>query len=516
MAKNAHAHPVIFFMTVKPCRHLSSLSLGKLSDKLEQTYPLNLNSCSFSSCTTSSASFTCLTCLESFCNSGTGATHLIQHSRTRNHVLFFRSDSVNDANVVSVEDAFYCVLCGNSPRIREPGKKERTSLEKVVGLFKQNQKNQHIVSSTVKESSSFNVTTTITTTTTGEQIVSGSAPKGIINLGNTCFLNSALQLLAATLHRYGPLKLSSSSPIWISLVHHLEVIYNSNTSTKKASKKSGSDTSVNPREFLTLLCGKQKKFASMQQQDTHDFLRLLFNSIPESSSQSAPQIELFGGKFVSRVVCDRCRRVSDMTEPFLDISLSLQSSVAISLEDSLSNLSLDSNNSKDLIQLIKDWNNKIILEGENGYYCESCSPKDSESLQKASLQFSFLDLPPFLIFHLQRFKTNIRAVGGGKKKSGMIMEIEKDDRRISFPLNLIIPSECTLNSSTVYSYQLYGYIIHEGSSTSSGHYTAVVSPSNSSDRWFYVSDTRVKEISKSKALDGESYTPYLLFYQKIE
>ena len=502
---------------VKPCRHLASLSLGKLSDRLSSSSTLPSNFCNSCSKPTESPNFACLTCLQSFCL----PSHLNQHARERNHPLSFNLAAAitGPETTDNIEQNFYCSICSNYPKINEPGKKERVNLEKIKNYFQENQKNL--------KTDSFDKTDTPETDTTAKNKI---IPKGLVNLGNTCFMNSALQLLAVTLHRHGPLKTSSSSPIWNSLLHHLQEIYSTEAAVdSKKNKKSShknSSTSVNPKEFLSLLSGKQKKFASMQQQDAHDFLRLLFNSVSE-----APQIELFGGKFVSRVVCDRCKKVSDTVEPFLDISLSLPDESEASLSTSLKKLSIDSQDDSDnrddsqndsdntcdsIAELLKNWNKKILLQDENGYYCESCSPQDTQSLQNASLQFFLTDpLPPFLILHLQRFRTQISRKSRKSKNGGgggMVMTIEKDDRPISFPLNLTISSNSSLCSKDT-NYRLYGYIIHEGSSTSCGHYTAVVS---ANDSWFYISDTRVKEISMSRALDVDTYTPYLLFHQRVD
>lgn len=525
---------------VKPCRHLGSLPMGKISDRLLEGSAIPSNFCG--SCGTNEPTgqaqekyYACLTCFETFCiSSKKGPSHLMNHSHSRNHSIYYKMSVDNVAETECIEDEFFCAVCGGSPKLKESGKKEKINLEKIKGLFLSNRKNAIEDGITQNDKCKDK---DVSDSALGVNKCTPPQPKGLVNLGNTCFMNSALQLLAATLQRHGQVQTKTTSALWNSLIYHLEEIYTFTSSTKKkTAKTANSEASVNPKEFLNLLVGKQKKFASMQQQDAHDFLRLLFNSVaPET-----PQIELFGGKFVSKVICDRCRNVSETVEPFLDISLSITSGSEVdSIHSSLSNLSLESSENSDTAisdsesktdnpsnftvqNMLRAWNKKILLQGENGYYCENCSPKCNESLQNASLQFFMTpELPPFLILHLQRFKTHYTPVSKGKKskaKVGYCLDIEKDDSHVEFPHILTIPSECILggNPATI-KYKLYGYIIHEGSSTSCGHYTAVIhSACDESDgKWFYISDTRVKEISKSRALDGESYSPYLLFYQRI-
>lgn len=539
---------------MKNCRHLTSISAARLSERLnfpDDFFPEDCK-CSITACHTSekcedstsvSLSFVCLTCLKVFCQN-----HLISHSHTPNHYISFKLTATSASAIThNIETEFYCGQCKGHPSLKGNSKKELVLLEKIKTLILERPKEKKPVLEDKTVISIASTTTSpkkknkksktkdhapVESSSSSLNVTSTTTPKGLLNLGNTCFMNSALQLLAATLqhHRLDSTLSSNENALWASLATVLQDIYSS-----------GKRSSANPKDFLSLLTKKHKKFGALQQQDSHDFLRLLFNSISEGSNSNSenkpvlPHQFLFGGEMVSRVVCSRCRYVSDTTEPFLDISLALNTDDTPDikvLQRSLSNLSIEDSSTQDndesesqsedclkLSDLMTNWNRKCRLEGENGYYCEKCSPTDTTIIQDATLQYFLSELPNYLMFHLQRFKFSIETKTTKKgKKTGQqcaSMVMEKDPSDVQFPQTFTIPSQYTLNSSdssNPLEYSLYGYIIHEGSSMSSGHYTAVVKTIDS--RWFYASDTRVSEIGEKKALDYTHFSPYLLFYKR--
>ncbi len=445
-----------------PCRHLGSVPLSRLSSILSAS---RLSG----SCAACPAPFLqCLTCSEQYCT-----LHFPRHSKQKNHPIGKEKGRA----------ALYCGNCGSEPAVQSA--KDKKLLQKIIEEAQVVKQAGHvtIVEDKVKS-------TAVASTET-------STPAPLSNLGNTCFMNATLQSLNSCF----PSKITLPSPSK-TLQVLLTTLHQMRTTKQK---------SVAPRELLSTLSTRYKKFSLFQQQDAHDFLRCLFNCIKEEHGKEGDPLAMMAGKMVSRVRCGRCRRVSDTEEPFLDISLSLNAENSI--EESLSKLSLED---ASIEQLFSAWSRACELKGSNGYHCEACSPSDPSIIQDATLTFKLLQLPEILIIHLQRFKTVLRATTTKKKKQTCFaMEVLKDHQCINYPAILKIPSTALqLSSNEEYEacYELVAFIEHDGTCTSSGHYTAVVKHNSS---WSHTSDTRITALSESKVLDPARNQPYLLFYRRI-
>lgn len=353
-------------------------------------------------------------------------------------------------------------------------------------------------------------------------------PRGLVNLGNTCFMNATLQVLAAA---FGAAPTATApeatAPLWTCLTGILAQIR-----PPPSAPPAPHTRPVNPRDLLQLLARRYSKLAQQQQQDAHDFLRLLFNGLAEEHKgqpMGAPHAALFGGRSVSRVVCQTCRAVSDTPEAFLDVSLSLRRPDADALSPDADALSLEALSLEALSveALFLAWAQKTELAGENGYWCERCqqrrAPHGPEALQPATLRYYLDLLPRHLIVHLQRFRTAYRpgaaasAKKGRRRAASPTCYIEKDDCCVAAAKVLCLPRTALLRETDHDEdrarFQLTGFVVHEGASTAHGHYTAVVAHGC---RWFHVSDTAVAEIPEHRALDPAYHEPYLLFYRRLE
>jgi ubiquitin carboxyl-terminal hydrolase 8 len=129
-----------------------------------------------------------------------------------------------------------------------------------------------------------------------------------------------------------------------------------------------------------------------------------------------------------------------------------------------------------------------VLEGDNAWYNEKT--KQKQSIRK---KITFWSFPPVLVIDFKRF--NARN--------------QKNQILIDFPLDNLDLSEYVVGyNKKSYQYELYGICNHSGG-VMGGHYTSFVK--NTNGKWYHFNDTSVNEVDERTLVSPKAYC---LFYRK--
>lgn len=266
-------------------------------------------------------------------------------------------------------------------------------------------------------------------------------PRGLVNLGNTCYFNSIMQcLLNAPL--FGPLleeRTSSSEnkytmddpnsdeqielelPECDFAVKTLVDLYKNYTSNQSNSQPIG------PSKLMCCIRQKTGRFQRLVQEDSHELLRSLIdiirsdemrrhkaaissylgeNKVTELKADCFTIIDMiFGGYFLSSVKCQKCKFKSEHLEPFYDLSLAITDPI------------------NDIRAAIANFTSNAILDGDNKFICERCSKLNGKKTYEAGIKSTTIAVPPnILTLHLKRFESSSGGLmsrggglGGGRK-----------------------------------------------------------------------------------------------------
>ena len=203
---------------------------------------------------------------------------------------------------------------------------------------------------------------------------------GYANLGNTCFMNSVLKCLThcAPLAEYLLTRdLRSSSP-------HGGFCPIVATQEHVRSALSASGKVIRPAGLARSLKQINKSFRLGRQEDAHEFLRCLLDSLQEACLKGlkpkpvlAIQMttwvsRIFGGQLRSQVTCLTCQHPSRTLDPIFDLSLEI-------------------NRGNSLEQALRNFTRAEYLDGDNAYKCEKCHTRG-----RAEKRFSIDILPKVL------------------------------------------------------------------------------------------------------------------------
>ncbi|KAL6298643.1 cysteine proteinase [Sparassis latifolia] len=332
--------------------------------------------------------------------------------------------------------------------------------------------------------------------------------RGLLNLGQTCFLNVILQSFVANplLRNY-----------FLSDKHNQKLCKTKDCTCCEMDKLfteifSENTTPYGPTSFLATTWRASSELSGYAQQDAHEFFIAALNQIHATSRGSTIFQciciihSTFAGLLQSDVKCERCGNVTTTTDPMLDISLDLKDkdkgSTAVGQQVTLASC-------------LKKFTQPERL-GPNEYSCAKCEKASHECSKRLSIR----KLPPVLSFQFKRFE----------HKSGDKTTAHKIEAPVRIPASLNMAPYTSLVMDTkseegkgsgmghstsfphigpeaLYEYELFSVVCHEGQ-IDNGHYTCYA---RSQDEWYRFDDDKVTHSSLGACLNSQAY---MCFYVK--
>jgi ubiquitin carboxyl-terminal hydrolase 8 len=337
---------------------------------------------------------------------------------------------------------------------------------------------------------------------------------GLRNMGNTCFLNSSLQCLSATI----PLtdyflgdafkgEINTSNPLGTQgkLVNAYAKLIRTIWIDVPSSHV------LRPSSFKNELESFAPQFQGTRQHDTQELLSFLLDGIHEDLNRvkKKPYIEykdcdgtndeadaieawknylqrdksvivdIFQGQLRNRLRCLHCGHQNIRFESFMYLSLPMHHST------------------QTLDICMELFLTEEKLEGDNQWYCSKCK-QHRDATKKIDLWI----LPPILIIHFKRFRVN---------EYGQVAS--KNNAAVEFPLQNWTVNSCSKNrESDAAIYDLYAVANHMGN-LGSGHYTAY-GLHRMDDQWYEFNDSSARRIEPSE-IENNRPSAYVLFYNRV-
>jgi ubiquitin carboxyl-terminal hydrolase 8 len=336
---------------------------------------------------------------------------------------------------------------------------------------------------------------------------------GLANLGNTCFLNSVIQVLAHTPEFIKVLEtIAPINPAQSANVNHL-LAYESKRLIDLMWER---NQIIAPNRFVQVVQVVSKKkgndiFSEYSQNDVSEFLLFLFESI--HTVLSKPANVTISGKAKTKVdeIATKCyEAIRDVYSKgysqvyakfygmcFTELTSRDDPSVVLSRKFEhyfLIDLPLPPAEIKTptIYDCLDHYIEPELLDGENAWYNEET--KEKQAVYK---KIGFWSFPPVLIINLKRYKD----------------AIHKDHRPVSIPVEteLVLSKYSVSYNSANYKYRLYAVCNHSGGSILGGHYTACISPEDSPGNWYSFNDTVVSPVDARMVCTNQNSC---LFYRR--
>ncbi|KAG7169944.1 Ubiquitin carboxyl-terminal hydrolase 12-like, partial [Homarus americanus] len=315
---------------------------------------------------------------------------------------------------------------------------------------------------------------------------------GLVNFGNTCYINSVLQALyfckpfREKILEYKAKNKRTKETLLACLA---DLFYNIATQKKKVG-------SIAPKKFIARFRKENVKFDNYMQQDAHEFFVQLIDSINETiiGRESDQQAGLGGQQDSGGGGGNNQQQdntwVHEIFQAVVTRELKCLNCEAVrSTDEVLNNLSVE------------------VHQNTSITHCLRCF-FSTETISAETKRTRVKKLPTILVLHLKRFQF-----------LGQYNRTLKLSHRVVFPLELRVfdTSSDAVNPDRLY--DLAAVVVHCGTGINRGHYIAIV---KSHRFWLLFDDDAVDKIDPSvmeefygltSEIQKSSETGYILFYQ---
>jgi len=329
---------------------------------------------------------------------------------------------------------------------------------------------------------------------------------GLVNMGNTCFINSCMQILSHTYElnsflddeKYKKkIKKNGDSVLLIEWDNLRKLLWKSNCI-------------VSPGKFIKTIqkIARTKGidiFTEYSQNDLPEFLLFVVECFHNSLARDIKMTITGNAENETDEIALKCfemikkmysKEYSEIWNMFYAIHVSVIEDLETGEKYKITpepyfmiDLPIPTDNKQPTLEdCLNYYVEGETLDGENAWFCEE---KEKKINIKKKIQL--WSLPNILVIDFKRFNN----------------QSKKNQILITFPTDLDLSKYVIGYKPDSYKYELYGVCNHSGS-VLGGHYTSFIK--NANEKWYHFNDNEVSELDSNDSI--VSPKAYVLFYKK--